>query len=762
MMKKVLKSLSVVLVIIMIAIIFYVATVISGVSLNTDKLCTENNPSAFFDYNGNKIDFFIPEYVTYENISDNLKKAFIAIEDKRFFTHGGIDLIRTIGAAAENLKTLSFKEGGSTITQQLAKNTQLSNEKTINRKLKEAKLALELEKNYTKEEILEMYLNVIYFGSGCYGINEAAHYYFDKTPDNLTLKECAILAGIVKNPSKYSPSTNPENATERSIQVLSAMEENNFITQEEKTSAEKEEIIIKNTLNNNSYNYPYMNMALQESMSILNIGKTQLLNGGYKIETYYDDSYQKYLYEALSDKNNYSVNSYGNISDGMGILADNSTNGIKGFYSTFNINADEFKRQPGSSIKPVAVYAPALENNLINLLTPILDEKTEFDNGYSPDNYKGTYYGWVSPTFALAKSLNIPAVKIMEKLGTEKAFEFLNNLDISVSESDGLATALGGMTYGINIKQLCSAYQSFANNGYYKKLSCIDKIYDKEGKIIYDSSSKSNKRIMSEENAYLLTKMLQNAVKEGTAKKLSDLNCEIAAKTGTVSASDSKFNTDAWCVSYTKNITSVIWQGNADGSAEKLLSSSSGGGSYPASITKEILKKITRSDDKFYKPLGICNLKIDKKILDNYHEVMLAKENTPEEFIISEDFNSSNIPKQFSFLDYVFENNGFCASLQTDRILLTFNGEQGKKYKLYKISNNEKILIDEFFMSNHIYSLYDNDIKDEEKIIYRLESYRNILGIEFEDKPPVILEVNLKQDYNNQELNIERFYKYFN
>ncbi len=762
MMKKVLKSLSVVLVIIMIAIIFYVATVISGVSLNTDKLCTENNPSAFFDYNGNKIDFFIPEYVTYENISDNLKKAFIAIEDKRFFTHGGIDLIRTIGAAAENLKTLSFKEGGSTITQQLAKNTQLSNEKTINRKLKEAKLALELEKNYTKEEILEMYLNVIYFGSGCYGINEAAHYYFDKTPDKLTLKECAILAGIVKNPSKYSPGTNPENATQRSNQVLAAMKDNNFITNKEKESAEKEEIIIKNTVNNNSYNYPYVNMVLQESMAILNIGKTQLLNGGYKIETYYDDNYQKFLYQALSDKNNYSVNSYGNISDGMGILADNSTNGIKGFYSTFNLNVDEFKRQPGSSIKPIAVYAPALENNLINLLSPILDEKTEFENGYSPDNYKNTYYGWVSPTFALAKSLNIPAVKIMETLGTEKSFQFLNNLDISLSESDGLATALGGMTYGVNIKQLCAAYQSFANNGNYKKLSCISKIYDKEGKIIYDFTSRTVKKIMSEENAYLLTKMLQYTAKEGTAKKLSDLNCEIAAKTGTVSASDSNFNTDAWCVSYTKNVTSVIWQGNADGSAEKLLSSSSGGGSYPASITKEILKKIISNEDRFYKPLGVCNLKIDKKVLENYHQVMLAKENTPEEFVICEDFNSSNIPTQVSFLDYIFENNGFSASLQTDRILLSFNGELGKKYKLYKISKNEKLLLDEFSITNQPYSLYDNDINDQEKIIYRIESYRNIFGIEFEDKPPLILEVNLKQEYENKELKIEKFYKYFN
>ncbi len=569
-------------------------------------------------------------YIPYENISKNVIDAFVALEDKRFFSHHGVDYYRMAGALVKDLKSGSLKEGGSTITQQLAKNTQLSNEKTLRRKIKELRLAGLIEKNYSKEQILEMYLNAIYFGSGIYGIDSAAKNYFGKSASELSASEGATLAGIVKNPSKYSPKTHPDNAVERRNLVLSLMNKQGYLD----SSAYSQAL-------STCYSYPqnafdnvicaaYYNNVLNEASELLNLSEKQLICSEYRIYTYYDEEKQKVLHDSAKNSEYDSINIYGIEADKSAILCDNATGGIVACYGLPDTDLFSFRRQPASTIKPIIVYAPAFEYGLISPSTPLLDEKIDI-NGYSPKNYGGNYSGWITAETALKKSVNTVAVKIYEDLGEDKAKSFASNCGLKLSEKDGAAAALGGLTDGLTMPELTEAYMCLANGGIRRKNTFVRKIVDKNGKILYENKEIAT-RVMSDSAAYLTTNVLCEATKSGTSSKLNGFSYEIAAKTGTAqNVRCGELNKDAWSVSYTTQNTLAVWYGDVKNTDKSGISTT--GSAYPTLLARKIYSLLPPpAESKFTIPDSVFSVEIDKFAKENDHILYLCNSFTPTDY----------------------------------------------------------------------------------------------------------------------------------
>ena len=653
--KKIVKIVVLVLLFIFIFIIlgvsFYAFLTVKDTKLDKNALELKNAQIVkILDDNQNEIDFFYNAKTTipYKKISPYTVYAFVSLEDKRFFTHSGLDYKRIIGASINNLKAGYYKEGGSTITQQLAKNALLSQEKTIERKLKEAKLSLEIEKNYTKEEIITIYLNTIYFGHSIYGIQQASERFFDKEPSALTIAESALLAGIVKNPLKNSPLNSVENAISRRNLVLKLMFDQGYVTEIEYQEAVQENFEkpeIKEQAQRK--NIPYTQVVISESAKILGISEKDVITKGYEIHTYYKENEQKVLNSAYFSKDLAVDNAEKSF-----IIADNATGGVSAYIGSINYSPYEYRRQSASTLKPLLSYASALEKGLILPDSPILDQKESFGE-YSPNNYQNCYMGWTSVRDSLAVSSNVCSVKLLEMASTEYAFELLNNFGIALDANDGLATALGGTTYGQTPIELTRAYMTIANGGINRKISFIKAIYDRNGKQLYSHDSGEN-RVISSETAYFLTDMLLEVAKTGTAKKLSNLPFEVASKTGTCGNENGNF--DAWNLSYTTTHTVCAWYGSSDYS--KPLELTVSGGTYPTIATKYIYSCLN-TPPKFKAPTTIYTAEIDKFSYDNYHIVELASENTPEEYrkevllsenstITTSNYFENSIPEDFN------------------------------------------------------------------------------------------------------------------
>ncbi len=341
-----------------VAATIYFNVVTKDITLELEKLSQKPSLTVLDNDNG-----IITEggYVAYDEIPSDLINAFVAVEDKRFFKHKGIDVKRMFGAAIANVKNGSVRQGASTITQQLIKNTHLTSEKSIDRKLKEIKLALMLERKLSKEEILERYLNVIYFGNGIYGVKDACRSFFGKELNELTLDECAAIAGVVKSPLNYSPMINAENSKKRRDLILRLMKEENYISENEYNSYIKKELVVAD-MKNADISKIYLSNALYEASRILGISEQNLVRSNYKIATYYQKEEQQYLKSSVngivSDLKNFDDN------NALCILTDNETAGIKAIYSDKTVNIFTLRRQAGSTIKPLAVYLPALENGI--------------------------------------------------------------------------------------------------------------------------------------------------------------------------------------------------------------------------------------------------------------------------------------------------------------------------------------------------------------------------------------------------------------
>ncbi|MCL2797246.1 MAG: penicillin-binding protein [Firmicutes bacterium] len=390
------------------------------------------------------------------SVPAHTRDAFVAIEDKRFYKHGGIDYGRVAAAAKKDLASRSFREGASTITQQLIKNTHLSADKSLKRKVQEMRIARALERKFSKDEILEMYLNILYFGNRLYGIDAAADAMFGKSVPELSLAESALLAGIINNPSRYNPYSRPENAVARRNLVLSKMTEGGKITKDEcaEASAEALQLAPLNTTENR-----YMSASIREAAGILGFGEQELYRRNVTVATSLDGRVQSIADAALAE----AALEAGVVAQVL--VINNHSGEVLGFSGAGGPNLEILRRNPASTVKPALVYAPAIEKRLAFPITPILDEKTDF-NGYSPDNYKHRYEAWTSVGDALAQSSNVCAVKLMEQCGVEYCQNFASGLGYDFTGGDGhLALSLGAMENGLTLLQIANSFQAFANGG---------------------------------------------------------------------------------------------------------------------------------------------------------------------------------------------------------------------------------------------------------------------------------------------------------
>ncbi|MDE6868540.1 MAG: transglycosylase domain-containing protein, partial [Clostridia bacterium] len=368
--------------------------------LDTNKLVGAGQNVIIYDDNGNEITSASldaqSKSVAVKDLNQDTINAFIASEDRTFYSHNGLNYKRMIKAFFTNLKAGSFKEGASTISQQLIKNTHLSNDKTIKRKLIEIKLTKQLEKRYEKDEILEMYLNNIYFGHSCYGLQSAAEFYFDKKAEELSLTDSATIVGLLSSPNNYSPFKNPEKSLERRNLVLKSMLDCGYIDQSIYSQSVSEPLGAIQTVKASKYG-DYINSVFDELEEIE--FNYYSLTDGCSIKTYMDMEMQQFL-----EQTDYPC-------DNAAIVTDNLSGGVKAFKTTIG-NA---KRQPGSTVKPLFVYAPAIEEKQLSPFTKILDEKIDY-GGYSPENFDKKYHGYVSVADSLKYSYNVPAVKTLNAL----------------------------------------------------------------------------------------------------------------------------------------------------------------------------------------------------------------------------------------------------------------------------------------------------------------------------------------------------------
>ncbi len=553
-------------------------------------------------------------------LHDYTYKAFVAVEDKRFFSHNGVDGKRILGAVFHNAKSGRFKEGASTISQQLIKNTHLDNGKNLKRKVNEILLALELEKNYTKEEILEIYLNTIYFGRNAYGIESAANVYFDKSARDLTVSESAILAGMIKAPNNYAPDKNVEKCRERRNLVLKLMLEQGAIAQEQFDEAVDSDIVYREYCAVTEKNY--VNQTINEACKVLNMTPTQLLHSNFIIETYFDKNVQNALDSEVA--NDATRNTNGGLADLSCVICRND-GGISACY--FRGESALRSKQIGSTAKPIAVYTPALCEKLITQASPVLDEPTNF-SGYVPTNASG-YNGWTTIKAAVTKSLNVPAVKTLNTLGLKKAQQYLEKLGFSGEQN--LSLALGNISGGMTATQLANCYATLANGGTNNGVSYVKRISNEYGELY--ASKQANVRVFDEKAAYLMTDMLQNAVKNGTARQLRE-PFAIAAKTGTVGTENG--NSQALVAGYTTEHTFVFWfSGNLENSVN--------GGTAPCKLAKAVLTKMYDKEEApkdFEPPKGIVKLTVDKTSLYQKQQIKLVEKG--ENFL----FENSNKPKE--------------------------------------------------------------------------------------------------------------------
>lgn len=529
-----------------------------------------------------KVDVNRTEGVDVKELPDHISNAVIAIEDRRFKEHNGFDLIGISRAFFKNLLAGEITGGGSTITQQLAKNALLTHEQTLRRKVEELFLAVEIEKHYTKDEILSMYLNQVYFGSGAWGIDHASMKYFNKDITEVTLSEAALLAGLLQSPSALDPYKHYERAINRRDVVLVAMKELNMISDEQYSAAIDEKIALEDGGENYiKRKYPYyVDAVIDEAISRYGLTQEEIMTRGYRIYTEMDQNIQSELETVYQNQANFPAGKGGDLVQSGAVLLDPQTGGVRALvggrgdyvFRGFN-RATHIKVQPGSTLKPLAVYTPALEEGY-KPTSLLKDEKMVFGD-YAPTNVSGTYQGEVPMYKALEQSINMSAVWLLNEIGLEKGISSLEKFGIPLEEEERyLGIALGGMIKGISPLQLASAYSAFANEGKREDPHLITKIEGPTGNVIVEHKAE-NIRVTSKKVANDMTSMLLGVVEEGTGKAARIPGVQIAGKTGSTQLpyEDIKGTKDQWFVGYTANLVGAVWLGYDKTDREHYLSS---------------------------------------------------------------------------------------------------------------------------------------------------------------------------------------------
>lgn len=609
--RKIIIGVAIFFLVLILSFVLYVILIIAGNYAIDDKKMVMDSATTLIDRNGDPITKLYVEnrdIVEITEVPSHVQHAFIAIEDARFLQHRGVDY-RAIGRALyRDIIARSKVEGGSTITQQLVKNTFLSNEKTLLRKTKEVLIAINIERKYSKEEILEMYLNRIYFGHGVYGIQAAANLYFNKDVSELTVDEGALLAALPKAPNTYSPINNPELSLQRRNLVLTVMEQRGYLSAEEVISLQRRKVKVDSTgvVQGSSY-FTYIDLVLDEAERLYDLSNEEILRGGYTIVVAIDKVLQEKSLEIIQADSAFSKSGPEQQIEAAFVLMDNESGGVLAAHGGRNyvrqgLNRVNVKRQPGSTIKPLVVYAPALETDEYHPYSLLKDELIDY-NGYLPRNYNNQYQGFITMYDAIKDSANAPAVWLLNELSVEVGKGYLNELNI-VIEEEYLPIALGGLTEGITPLDLVKAYRPFAVDGKAVEPYFIEKIYNKDGDVIGEVT-KEETQVVSPQTAWYMTRMLEAAVVDGTAQS-GGTHHPLAGKTGTTSYTNiAGAVRDAWFVGYTPEVVGSVWLGYDRTDDNHYLTF---GSSHATQLFKQIINHYPQAATAFEKPLAVTEL----------------------------------------------------------------------------------------------------------------------------------------------------------
>ncbi|QTM99624.1 PBP1A family penicillin-binding protein [Sediminibacillus dalangtanensis] len=655
--KKIVKTLLIVVLLIGIGIgglfTYYIAT---APKLDAESLAVPAS-TKLLDVNGEEFANLGEEKRTkidYEDLPPLLVDAVTATEDSRFFDHIGIDFRRIGGAILANITGGFGAEGASTIDQQVIKGAFLTPEKTLKRKVQEQWLALRLDAKYSKEEILEMYLNRIYYGN-VYGVAEAADFYFGKEDlSELTLPEAAVLAGLPQRPSAYDPTRNPELTQERMNTVLSLMVQHGKISQEEADQAS--EVSVDSLLvESKQETTPYQAFIQQVQDEVSEKLDADIYNDGLEIQTTLDPEAQKHVEFLLSEDDSNPI-SYPNDEFRAGMTVLDTTSGairaigggrnLDNTQGGWNYAIDNENRQAGSTFKPIIDYGPAIEYEQWSTYHQINDDGRYHIAGTDSyiDNWNGQHNGWMSARSALAQSLNVPAVKTFEEIGAERAQEFAEGLGIRFNEgSIALTDAIGGSSTGVTTLQMAGAYSAFGNKGIYNEPYAVTKVTYSDGRTV--DLKPEPKSAMHEYTAYMITDMLKSVVNDpsgtGTAAKVPGL--PMAGKTGTTNLEGKEGSPDSWFSGYTTNYTIAVWTGYDDqketlnGHSETVIAQD---------LFRETMSYLSEGIDTadFTKPDSVVEVQVEK----GSNPAKLPSEYTPQSNIVTELFVKGNEPSKTS------------------------------------------------------------------------------------------------------------------
>ncbi|ULT59140.1 PBP1A family penicillin-binding protein [Neobacillus drentensis] len=536
--------------------------------------------------------------ITISEVPKYVPNAVVAIEDERFYEHGGFDIKGIARALFGNIFAGRVTAGGSTLTQQLAKNALLSPERTYKRKAEELFLAVKIEKVYTKDEILQMYLNQVYFGGGAWGISNASKKYFNKDIKDVTISEAAMMAGLLHSPNYLNPYNNYDLAMKRRNVVLAKMKEQGMITAAQYNTAKNEKIKLHDGGGSTiERKYPYyVDAVLNEAISKYGLTQDEILTRGYRIYTEMDQNLQSGIENVYRKNYLFPRGTGGKLVQSGSVLMDPASGGVRALvggrgehvFRGFN-RATQLQAQPGSSIKPLAVYTPALENGY-QYSSELEDKPITFGN-YKPENFSKTFSGEVPMYKALEESLNVPAVWLLNKIGLNKGLDSLRRFGIPVEKEDeNLAVALGGMSKGVSPLQMANAFSVFANEGKREDSHLITKIVGPTGNVIAERQEKTTK-VTTKKVANDMTSMLLNVVETGTGRKAHIQGVQIAGKTGSTQLPFNGVNgtKDQWMVGYTPNLVGAIWIGYDQTDRQHYLPSASSSNVVP--IFKEIMRE---------------------------------------------------------------------------------------------------------------------------------------------------------------------------
>lgn len=574
----------------------------SSIVYHTDENGNSKEAATLFN-EGNCI------WIDSEEIPKIMKDAIVSIEDERFYEHGGVDIKRTAGAALGYLKEKlgmgRATYGGSTITQQVIKNITQEKDRNVTRKIKEMMRAVAIEKQLSKDEILTMYLNVVYFANNCYGVEAAANAYFDKPAAKLTLNEAALIAGITQKPSYYDPVRNPENAKKKRNTVLKKMYELGKITKEDYDEAAASELVINGShakIKSKVYSY-FVDTVVNEVIKDLQREKgyseafatQQVFGGGLKIYTTMDKNIQDTVESVFENTSNFS--GAASKAQASMVILDPSNGEIKGIVGGKGKKTDarglnratQTTRQPGSSLKPLSVYTPAIEKRIVTPTTSVVDEKIKIKD-WEPQNAYSGFKGQMTVKKAVEISANIPAIKILQKVGTGTSYEYVTKKfklsTIVDADKDLSPLALGGLTKGVTVKEMAAAYAVFANEGKYNEPHTYTKVLDSANRVLLEKGA-ANEEVISANTAYTMSEMLYGVVNgsSGTGKVAKLANgISTYGKTGTTNE-----NHDKWFVGYTPYYVGAVWFGFDQ---PKSITNAGISSSISARLWKKVMDKV--------------------------------------------------------------------------------------------------------------------------------------------------------------------------